>query len=85
MNYCGPGGSGTPTNATDGFCAAHDLCFQNAGAKWYNNFFGTGGAAMQAAIQACNVQLCSDLSWVDQGESPSVERLLVEAAFGCRP
>jgi hypothetical protein len=53
-NYCGPGGSGTPTTRVDGACAAHDLCYQNAGAKWYNNVFGTGGAAAAPVLIAQN-------------------------------
>jgi len=56
-NYCGPGGNGTPTTRVDAACAAHDLCYQNAGATWANNVLGTGGAATQAAIQACNANL----------------------------
>ena len=42
MNYCGPGGSGSPTNATDASCGVHDHCFENTGANWTNNVFGTG-------------------------------------------
>jgi len=41
-NYCGPGGGGTPTTRVDKACAAHDLCYQNAGISFVNNVFGTG-------------------------------------------
>ena len=86
-NYCGPGGSGTPTTRVDGACAAHDLCYQNAGAKWYNNVFGTGGAGMQSNIQSCNAQLCGSLQriliWPTSQEAG--QATLVGAAFGCTP
>jgi hypothetical protein len=87
-NYCGPGGSGTPTNQVDAACAVHDLCYQNAGAKWYNNVFGTGGAGMQSAIQACNAQLCGSLQnamWNWPTSQEMGQATLAGAAFGCAP
>jgi hypothetical protein len=36
-HYCGPGGGGTPATRVDGACAAHDLCYENAGVTWRNN------------------------------------------------
>jgi RHS repeat-associated protein len=87
-NYCGPGGSGSPMTRVDGGCASHDLCYQNAGAQWYNNVFGTGGAGMQSAIQACNAQLCGSLRNT-LNSSPTLPEMfqapLVGTAFGCTP
>jgi|SRR5271154_6228440 len=85
-NYCGPGGGGTPTTRVDNACAAHDLCYQNAGISFVNNVFGTGGSQKQAAANACNAQLCRDLSnilW--QSSSEMGQALIVGAAFGCAP
>lgn len=52
-NWCGPGGSGTPTNPTDAACMAHDLCYDQAGLTAGSNFQGSN-----AQLQACNQQLC---------------------------
>ena len=87
-NYCGPGGSGTPRARVDAACATHDRCYQNAGAKWYNNVLGTGGARMQSTIQACNTQLCNSLRSILYNWPTSQEigqATLVGGAFGCMP
>nr|MBW4028964.1 hypothetical protein [Acidobacteriota bacterium] len=83
-NYCGPGGSGTPTNQTDAACAAHDRCYQNAGVNWQNNFWRPTTAQQRSAIQACNANLCSTLSnnyWPTSAEAG--QATLVETYFGC--
>lgn len=87
-NYCGPGGSGTPTNRVDAACAAHDLCYQRAGATWLNNVFGTGGSVKQSAIQACNAQICNALqnalaNWPTSQEGG--QATIVGVPFGCVP
>jgi RHS repeat-associated protein len=83
-NYCGPGGSGTPTNRTDAACAAHDLCYQNAGVSFVNNLGWPKTAAQTAAIQACDANLCSTLnsnSWPTSAEAG--QATIVETFFGC--
>ncbi len=87
-NYCGPGGYGPTLTRVDAACKQHDACYDNANASWLNNVFGTGGAAKQAAIQACNAQLCSSLQstlydWPTSQEAG--QATIVGAAFGCMP
>jgi RHS repeat-associated protein len=84
-NYCGPGGSGTPTNQTDAACAAHDRCYQNAGATFRNNIpFWPTSAQQRAAMQACDANLCTTLN---NNYSPTSaeagQATLVETYFGC--
>jgi RHS repeat-associated protein len=83
-NYCGPGGSGTPTNQVDAACAAHDLCYQNAGVSFVNNLGWPKTAQQTAAIQACDANLCSRLSsmsWPSSSEPG--QATLVSTFFGC--
>jgi len=83
-NYCGPGGSGTPTTRVDGACAAHDLCYQNAGVSFLNNIGFPKTAQQSAAIQACDANLCSRLggmSWPSSSEAG--QATLVSTFFGC--
>jgi RHS repeat-associated protein len=61
-NYCGPGGAGTPTDRVDAGCAAHDLCYQNAGVSWRNNVgLATTTRQQAAAIKACDADLSTAL------------------------
>lgn len=83
-NYCGPGGNGTPTNQVDAACAAHDLCYQNAGVSFLNNIGWPKTAAQTAAINACNGNLCSTLNNVYYPtQSEAGQATLVETFFGC--
>ncbi|HET9088311.1 MAG TPA: RHS repeat-associated core domain-containing protein [Acidobacteriaceae bacterium] len=84
-NYCGPGGSGTPTDQTDAACAAHDLCYQNAGATFRNNIpFWPTSAQQRAAMQACDGNLCSTLnSNYSPTSAEAGQATLVETYFGC--
>lgn len=58
-NYCGAGGMGTPINATDAACAAHDACYNgiNLTADQYTSGNLTPGQVQGAA--GCNQQLCN--------------------------
>jgi len=70
-NYCGPGGNGTPTNRVDGACAAHDLCYQNAGVSAINNLGWPTTASQKAAIRGCDSALStalSNISWPTSAE-----------------
>ena len=85
-NYCGPGGSGTPTNQVDSACATHDACYQNAGVSWRNNVpFGPSmNAAQRGAIQDCDANLCrtlGNMSWPSSAEAG--QATLVSTFFGC--
>jgi hypothetical protein len=70
-NYCGPGGNGTPTNRVDAGCAAHDLCYQNAGVSAINNLGWPTTASQKAAIRGCDSALStalSNISWPTSAE-----------------
>lgn len=56
-HYCGPGGSGTPTDRVDAACAAHDACYGNAGVSFLNNIGWPKTAQQTAAIQGCDAVL----------------------------
>jgi hypothetical protein len=83
-NYCGPGGSGTPTDQADAACAAHDLCYQNAGVSFLNNLGWPKTAQQSSAIRACDAQLCVSLSRMAWPTSSEVgQATLVSTFFGC--
>jgi len=70
-NYCGPGGNGTPTNRVDAGCAAHDLCYQNAGVSAINNLGWPTTASQKADIRRCDSALStvlSNISWPTSAE-----------------
>jgi RHS repeat-associated protein len=84
-NYCGPGGSGTPTNQVDWACAKHDKCYQDAGVSAANNLGWPTTAQQTAAIQACDAHLCSamfSMSWPTSSEAG--QATIVSTYFGCR-
>jgi RHS repeat-associated protein len=62
MNYCGPGGNGTPTDRVDAACAAHDRCYQRAGVSFVNNLGWPTTGAQKVAIAMCDSFLSGDLS-----------------------
>jgi len=53
-NYCGTGGMGTPINAMDAGCAAHDACYAQNGLTAGGNITGSN-----PALQSCNQALCN--------------------------
>lgn len=53
-NYCGTGGMGTPINAMDAGCAAHDACYAQHGLSAGGNILGSN-----PALQGCNQSLCN--------------------------
>ena len=52
-NFCGLGGVGTPKDALDSACQAHDVCYDDAGFDAYSN-----RSSGNAALQKCNQKLC---------------------------
>jgi len=84
-NYCGPGGKGTPTDRVDDACAAHDLCYDNAGVTYKNNIGLATTTPQQAAeIQTCNNTLCSTLNnmtWPTSAEWG--QATIVSTYFNC--
>jgi RHS repeat-associated protein len=63
-NYCGPGGSGRYTSATDAACAQHDACYAKNGISAVLNTDpnSPATAAQLNAAQGCNQQLCTALT-----------------------
>ena len=55
-NWCGAGGSGTPTNPTDSACKRHDMCYYQNGLTPGSNFGG-----YNPAVQSCNQMLCDQV------------------------
>lgn len=86
-NYCGPGGSGTPTGQVDARCAAHDRCYQNAGATFKNNIpLWPASAQQRGAMHACDANLCSTVSNIYYPtQSEAGQTTLVETYFGRVP
>lgn len=52
-NYCGSNGQGAAINQTDAGCLVHDACYWESGFKSTTNL-----GPHNAALQACNQQLC---------------------------
>jgi hypothetical protein len=77
-DYCGPGGSGTPTDRVDAACAAHDKCYGNAGVSFLNNIGWPKTPQQSAAIQACDAALARTINGItwptsnEQGEATLV-------------
>lgn len=66
-NWCGPGGSGIPTNFTDAGCMLHDFCYYQGGFTWGSNFQG-----FNAQLQACNQQLCNTVRARENSLNPQI-------------
>jgi RHS repeat-associated protein len=53
-NWCGPGGSGTPSNCIDRACAHHDMCYDACGLnyinRWVPNLFSKCAIRCDAAL-----------------------------------
>jgi len=60
-NYCGPGGSGIPTDRVDAACGAHDRCYENAGVSFISNVGWPKTVQQTAAIKACDADLSNAL------------------------
>ena len=77
-NYCGPGGSRSPTDRVDSACAAHDKCYENAGVSFLNNIGWPKTPQQSAAIQACDAALAGAIDAItwptsnEQGEATLV-------------
>lgn len=88
-NYCGPGGSGKPTNGVDQLCMQHDACYEANGISFATNLGNMIGVPMpshQVAIQTCNQNLCQGLSSLaTYSSSENAQAFAVGAAFGCIP
>lgn len=62
--HCGAGGKGTPKDATDRCCAAHDCCYKRlvkrgCGTKFLSYKFSYSKGAIKCAKQgSCKTQLC---------------------------
>lgn len=83
-HYCGPGGNGAPSTQADAACAAHDLCYQNAGVSFLNNIGWPKTAQQTAAIQACDANLCRTLGNMSWPTSVEVgQATFVSTFFGC--
>jgi RHS repeat-associated protein len=64
-NYCGAGGMGTPIDAVDRACKAHDKCYGDNGLSSLSNF-----GAPNATLQACNQRLCDAMASAIQNTTP---------------
>jgi RHS repeat-associated protein len=93
-NWCGPGGKGPVLDAVDALCYLHEACYAAADANFPWTIFPFSlfnSAALAAAINSCNQQLCQQLLSLPSSVSsplPSQEInqvLAVNLYFGCVP
>ena len=86
LNYCGPGGSGKPSDSVDGICMKHDHCYQDSGLSFWNTLKPHLSTAKQQAKTNCDRKLCSGLANnMPETRSQNAETFFVGAAFGCIP
>jgi RHS repeat-associated protein len=86
LQYCGPGGRGTPSDGVDRICMQHDRCYQDAGLSFVDSLKPRLSAAKQQAKAACDRQLCSGIANnMAETRSENAEAFFVGAAFGCIP
>jgi RHS repeat-associated protein len=57
-NWCGPGGSGTPTNCADSACKRHDECYDKCGIDAFSRWLPSN--ITNACAAQCDATLASD-------------------------
>jgi RHS repeat-associated protein len=81
-NYCGPGGSGLPTDRVDAGCAAHDRCYERAGVSWRNNVgLARTTPQQRAAIRACDADLSNALMHIYLPTSAEMGQATIVSTF----